>query len=89
MKSAIITIVLGTALLLFAPIQSGGVLAMGAKGDAAPSLDTKAGESQPEKFQGRQTEDALASKESATRSREKSPEKQPRLKYRDEPGCSC
>ncbi len=90
MKTATITIVpVLLALLLFAPLQAGSVLAMGAKGDAAPSRDNKAGESQPEKNQGKQSGDALSSKESSTQNKGKSPEKKPRLKYRDEPGCSC
>ncbi len=90
MKSATITIVpVLTALLLLAPIQAGSVLAMGAKGNAAPFRDNKAGGSQPEKYQGKQTEDALSSKVSDTRNKGKSPVKRPRLKYRDEPGCSC
>ncbi len=92
MKTATITIIvpLITALLHFAPVEAGNVLAMGAKGDAVQSRDNKTGESQSEENQGKQTGDALSTKGSNTKNMGKtSPEKRPRLKYRDEPGCSC
>lgn len=90
MRSVIITIVLGTALLLFAGVQAESILAMGAKGTAVQSPDNKTDESQRVRDQDKQTGDGISSKESNTRNTEKpSPQKKPRLKYRDVPGCSC
>ncbi len=90
MRSAIIIIVLGTALLLFAGVQAENVLAMGAKNATVLSPDNKTDESRTERNQDKQTGDGLSSKESSTLNKGKSsPEKKPRLKYRDEPGCSC
>lgn len=90
MRSVISTIVLGTALLLFAGVQAESILAMGAKGTAVQSPDNKTDESQRVRDQDKQTGDGLSSKESNTQNKGKSfPGKKPRLKYRDEPGCSC
>jgi hypothetical protein len=90
MRSVIITIVLGTALLLTAGVQAESILAMGAKNSAVQPTDNKTDESQSERNQLRKPGDGLSSKESNTLNKGKSsPENKPRLKYRDEPGCSC
>ncbi len=90
MRLVIITIVLGTALLLFAGVPAGSVLAMGAKNGAVQLPDNKTDESQHVGDQDKQTGDGISSKGSNTRNTEKpSPQKKPRLKYRDEPKCSC
>ncbi len=90
MRSVIITIVLGTALLLTAGVQAESVLTMGAKNSVVEPQDNKTDESQSERNQLRKPGDGLSSKESNTLNKGKSaPEKKPRLKYRDEPGCSC
>jgi hypothetical protein len=90
MRSVIITIVLGTALLLTAGVQAESILAMGAKNSAVQPRDNKTDESQTERNRVKQTGDDVSSKGSNTLNKGKSsPEKKPRLKYRDEPGCSC
>jgi hypothetical protein len=90
MRSVIITIVLGTALLLFAGVPVGSVLAMGAKNNAVQLPDNKTDESQRVRDQDKRTGDDISSKESNTHNKGKpSPTKKPRLKYRDVPGCSC
>jgi len=90
MKTATITIVLGTALFLAAGVQAKSVLAMGAENSAVQSPDNKTDENQRVKDKDKQTGDDISSKGSNTRNTEKSPpQKKPRLKYRDEPGCSC
>ncbi len=85
-----ITIVLGTALLLFAGVPTASVLSMGAKNGVVQSPDKKTDESQHVGDQDKQPGDGMSSKESNTLDKGKSsPTKKPRLKYRDEPGCSC
>jgi hypothetical protein len=88
MKSATITIVLGTALFLAAGVQAKCMLAT--ENPAVQTRDNKTDESQTERNRVKQTGDGLSSKESNTLNKGKpSPTKKPRLKYRDEPGCSC
>ncbi len=92
MKLAIITIVLGTALLLTANVPAESMLAMGAKDGAVQSTDneTDEGRSEGNQVKQKQSGDGLSSQESNTVNKGKSsPAKKPRLKYRDEPGCSC
>ena len=90
MRSAVITIVLVTVLLPFAGVQAASTLAMGAKNSVVQSSDNKTDENQPQRDQDKKTGDDISSRESGTYNRGKSsPEKKPRLKFRDEPGCSC
>ena len=90
MRSVIITIVLGTALLLFAGVPAESVFAMGAKNGAVQTEDNTTDAGKTEIDQKRQTKDGISSKESGAHNKEKpSMEKRPRLKYRDVPGCSC
>ncbi len=90
MRSAIFIMVLGTALVLFEGAQTENVLAMGAKSSVVQHTDKETDEGRPEGNQAKQSGDGLSSKESNTLNRGKSsPTKKPRLKYRDEPGCSC
>jgi len=91
MKSSTITIVLGTALLLFAGVQAESMLAMDAKGTAVQLPDNKTDERHLEiDHEGKGTGEGLSSKESDTQKKEKAPPvKRPRLKYRDESKCSC
>ena len=61
MRSVIITIVLGTALLLFAGVPAESVLAMGAKNGAVQSPDNKTDESQHVGDQDKQPGDGMSS----------------------------
>ncbi len=90
MRSAIISIVLVLALAFGAYGQAEPALAMGAKGDIVQPSDNTADENKPNKNQLRKPGEDLSSRVSDTRNRATSPpRKKPRLKYRDEPGCSC
>ncbi len=90
MRSAIFIIVLGTALLLTANVQAESMLAMGAKNGTVQPTDNKTDEGRSEGNQVKQSGDGLSSIGSNTLNKGKSsPPKKPRLKYRDEPGCSC
>ncbi len=90
MRSTVITIVLVTVLLPFAEVQAGSMLAMGAKNSVVQSPDNKTDENQRIRNQDKKAGDDISSRESGTyNSGKSSPKKKPRLKFRDEPGCSC
>jgi hypothetical protein len=86
MRPTIITSSMVTALVLVAGVQAGTVLAIGSKGEAVHPQDNKTNERH---FEGKGTEEGLSSKESGTQKEKASPQKKPRLKYRDESKCSC
>ncbi len=89
MKSVITSIVLVLALPFLIDRQAERTLAIGAKGDAVQQDSTK-DENQHVRNQGKKTGDDISSRESGTdNSGKSSPKKKPRLKFRDEPGCSC
>ncbi len=90
MKSAIISIVLVLALVFVANGQAEPTLAMGAKGDAVQQRDSTTDGNELNRNQLRKPGEDLSSQGSDTRDRgNASQRKKPRLKYRDEPGCSC
>ncbi len=90
MRSSLISIVLVLALVFVVYGQAEPTLAMGAKGDTVQQKDNTADENQLNRNQLRKSGEDLSSRASNTRSSvTSSPRKKPRLKYRDEPGCSC
>jgi hypothetical protein len=79
------------SLVLFPGIHLAGIFAMGSKGGAVQSPDNRRGEERWERdHEGEKSGEGLSPKEDGSQKKEKAPpEKKPRLKYRDEPGCSC
>jgi hypothetical protein len=86
MRPTIIASSMVTAFVLAAGVQAGTVLAIGSKGEAVHPQDNKTNEKH---FEGKGTGEGLSSKESVTQKKNVSPQKKPRLKYRDESKCSC
>ncbi len=90
MRSSLISIVLVFALAFFVYGQAKPALAMGAKGDAVQQRGSTTDENEMKRNQLRKPGADMASHVTDTRDKGKpSPERKPRLKYRDEPGCSC
>jgi len=91
MKTLIICMALVTASLSFWGIQRQQSFAMGSNGDVVRPEGAKKDEEHIEKDRkvGKSGEDILT-KETSSQIKEKNPpEKKPRIKYRDEPRCSC
>lgn len=91
MKTIIICIALVTAPLPFPNIQPQHILAMGSKGGVVEPEGAKKDEKHIEKDrEGGKSGEGTSPKESGSQKKEKAPpEKKPRLKYREAPGCQC
>ncbi len=92
MRFIILTIALAAAPSLATSVQAEQLLAMGSKSGAVQTQDSsRTGERYSDRdHEGKRTEKNLSSKESGARKNGTAlPEKKPRLKYRDEPRCSC
>ncbi len=90
MRGIIIYLALVTLPWLFAtaPLQH---LAMGAKGSVVQPQDNQKGEKNPEPdHESKGTGKIPSLEKNGVQKKEKAPpEKKPRIKYREEPGCSC
>lgn len=77
--------------VLAASVQTESILAAGPKYDTVQSQDNKTDERYSDRGrEGKRAGEDLSSKESGARKKGTAPpEKRPRLKYRDEPRCSC
>jgi len=91
MKTRIICLALVTGSLSFSSIQPQHSFAMGSKGGVVQLEDAKKDAERTEK--GREnvkSGEGISTKETGSQIKEKTPpEKKPRIKYRDEPRCSC
>ncbi len=88
MKSTVTSVIV-TACMLAAGVPVGTVLA-GSNGEAVHPQHNTTTESPFEgDHEGKGAEEGLSSKETDTRKNIMSPQKKPRLKYRDESKCSC
>jgi hypothetical protein len=87
----IICMALATVLLTFPGFQPQHNLAMGSKGSVVqPEGAKKDGKQIDKDREGEKSGEGISPKESDSQKKEKAPpEKKPRIKYREEPGCQC
>jgi len=90
MKTSVLLIAASAAMTVLFVLTTDNIYGMGEKGNAAQqqekSVSGQPGNEQP----GIRTREDISSEASGTVNRNSAaPEKRPRLKYRDEPGCRC
>jgi len=89
MTTSILRIAASAAMAVLLVLAADNTYGMGAKGNAVEQQE-KSVSGQPGKQPGNRTREDISSETSGTVNRNSTaPEKRPRLKYRDEPGCTC
>jgi len=90
MKTLFLLIVASTVMAIFSIFASDNTYGMGAKGNAVQQQEKNVVGQPGSEHRGSRTIEDLSSEPSGTVNRnDAAPKKQPRLKYRDEPGCWC
>ena len=90
MKTSVLLIAAAATMTILPFLAADNTYGMGAKGNAAQqqekSISGQPGNEQP----GNRTREDISSGTSGSVNRSRTaPDKRPRLKYRDEPGCRC
>ena len=90
MKTSILLIAASTAMTVLFVLATDNVYGMGAKGTTVQQQEKSVSGQPGSEHPGTRTKEDLSSEASGTVNRNSdAPEKRPRLKYRDEPGCTC